>query len=349
MVALPIIKSLEEATSLETVLYPFLHQFSYSHVEPLIYGKVSPTEWYLSTNPFITAALFCGVISVLCFIAQEITRNSSQVDRLWSILPTVYIAHYTVFAHMKGLETTRLDTMVTFFILWSARLTYNFWRKGGYQKGHEDYRHEILLNYMKQPLYTIWGFVFLAVYQNILLFLIAAPAYVFVLMGSMKSYPAWLPLDTVFSQGLVVLLVLETLSDQQQWGFQSAKKIYKDTGKVPIGYTAEDLDRGFVVTGLWSWSRHPNFACEQLIWVGMYQWTASTSNVMWHWAGVGAALLVLLFQGSALFSESISSKKYPEYKEYQTHVNRFLPGLKSFKGFQQAMVPEPKQEAKKTK
>ena len=46
-------------------------------------------------------------------------------------------------------------------------------------------------------------------------------------------------------------------------GFQQAKKEYQATAKVPPGYEAEDLDRGFVVTGLFSWSRPPNFAAEQ--------------------------------------------------------------------------------------
>lgn len=45
--------------------------------------------------------------------------------------------------------------------------------------------------------------------------------------------------------------------------FQQAKKEYQKTAKPPPKYLADDLDRGFVVTGLWSWSRHPNFAAEQ--------------------------------------------------------------------------------------
>jgi steroid 5-alpha reductase family enzyme len=53
------------------------------------------------------------------------------------------------------------------------------------------------------------------------------------------------------------------MADLCRKGFQQAKKEYLKTAKVPPGFEQEDLDRGFVVTGLWSWSRHPNFAAEQ--------------------------------------------------------------------------------------
>jgi len=37
---------------------------------------------------------------------------------------------------------------------------------------------------------------------------------------------------------------------------------------------------------------------------------------------------VILFKGSSDFSEDISAAKYPEYKEYQKRVPRFIPFTK---------------------
>jgi steroid 5-alpha reductase family enzyme len=37
---------------------------------------------------------------------------------------------------------------------------------------------------------------------------------------------------------------------------------------------------------------------------------------------------VILFKGSSDFSEEISAEKYPEYKEYQKSVPRFIPFTK---------------------
>ena len=40
--------------------------------------------------------------------------------------------------------------------------------------------------------------------------------------------------------------------------------------------------------------------------------------------------LILLFMGSSAFGESISSRKYPKYKEYQEQVFKYLP-LRKYK------------------
>ncbi len=40
---------------------------------------------------------------------------------------------------------------------------------------------------------------------------------------------------------------------------------------------------------------------------------------------VGPALLTLLFDGSARFTESISAGKYPDYADYQRRVSRMIP------------------------
>jgi steroid 5-alpha reductase family enzyme len=66
-------------------------------------------------------------------------------------------------------------------------------------------------------------------------------------------------------------LVVEFTSDNQQYSFQT----YKRTGIIEknewlgaqIQWTPEDAKRGFVTKGLWAWSRHPNFFCEQAFWV----------------------------------------------------------------------------------
>jgi Protein of unknown function (DUF1295) len=111
--------------------------------------------------------------------------------------------------------------------------------------------------------------------------------------------------------------------------FQEAKRVYLKTAKVPHKFDQEDLDRGFVVTGLWSWSRHPNFAAEQAIWVVLYQWGCWTSQVLYNWTFLGAMSYLVLFQASTWFTELITAEKYGDYKVYQKRVGKFLPKLVS--------------------
>jgi steroid 5-alpha reductase family enzyme len=123
--ALPTVQTIHEITEFSKTVSPFLHQLSPSHVLPLLRGEIAPKEWYLSTNPLMTAILFALTLSVLTFISAEINRNYSQVDRLWSMLPALYIAHFTTFAHMKELDTQRLDTLATFATLWGVCISFS--------------------------------------------------------------------------------------------------------------------------------------------------------------------------------------------------------------------------------
>lgn len=48
---------------------------------------------------------------------------------------------------------------------------------------------------------------------------------------------------------------------------------------------------------------------------------------MYNWTLIGAMSYLILFQASTWFTELITSSKYPEYKEYQSRVSKFIPSL----------------------
>lgn len=134
--------------------------------------------------------------------------------------------------------------------------------------------------------------------------------------------------------------------------FQQAKHEYQRTAKLPSGskYTAEDLDRGFIVSGLWAWSRHPNFAAEQAIWFLLYQWACYDSFTYFNWTFAGAGCYMALFQGSTWLTELLSAQKYPEYSEYQKLVGMFVPRpLLLFGGFRSSRASVAKKDDGKEK
>ena len=73
-------------------------------------------------------ALIAVSIALLAFLTSEVTRNYSQIDKLWSIIPPIF-AWY--FAGASGWQP-RLVLMALLATAWGARLTFNFWRRGGY-------------------------------------------------------------------------------------------------------------------------------------------------------------------------------------------------------------------------
>ena len=77
-------------------------------------------ELYLSTNPVISGAALSLFLAPIFLIASEINKNYSQVDRFWSLLPTIYNAHFVIYAHAAGLPTARLDALLAASTIWSV-------------------------------------------------------------------------------------------------------------------------------------------------------------------------------------------------------------------------------------
>jgi steroid 5-alpha reductase family enzyme len=197
--------------------------------------------------------------------------------------------------------------LITFLItLWGIRLSYNFYRKGGYS-GMEDYRWAILRGRIKSKIAWIaFSFFFISVFQSLLLLSITFPVYK-VGLDYTNGQASISVKDLVCSLVFLLLLIGETIADNQQFEFQTTKyKLINDQKK--LGKT---FARGFITSGLFKYSRHPNFFCEISIWWIVYIFGMDKMNI--HWTFVGAFLLNLLFHGSTTFTEEISSSKYKEY------------------------------------
>jgi len=264
-------------------------------------------------DPLVAVVVVAAVASAFCWVASLLTRDTSWVDRLWSIVPVVYVWIFAGAALASGTEPARLLLMAVLVTAWGARLTFNFARKGGYT-GVEDYRWAILRGRMSPALFQVFNLFFIVLYQMALLVLITLPAAI------AWGHPAPLSAaDVVIAVLFVAFLVGETVADQQQWDFHRAK--------------ARGDARGFLTTGLFAYSRHPNFFFEQAQWWAFYAFGAAAAVLSGagFWGGVvnptiiGPVLLSLLFLGSTVFTESISASKYPDYGAYRRATSMLIP------------------------
>lgn len=123
---LPEVHSPVDCASFSHTVIPFLSQLSTLRASLQEAGKDvnALKEIYLATNPFITALGFCLVLSAFFLVWSEINRNYSQVDRCWSLLPTVYNVHYAVWSRMVGIKSHSLDTIAVISAIWSVGLPY---------------------------------------------------------------------------------------------------------------------------------------------------------------------------------------------------------------------------------
>lgn len=238
------------------------------------------------------------------------------MDRIWSVVPAAYLWIFAGMALGEGREAGPLVLLAVLVTFWAVRLTFNFARKGGYT-GMEDYRWAILRKKMSPAQFQAFNLFFIVLYQNLLLVLITLPAYMLWLYPGGLSLHYWV-LAAIFA----AFLVGEFVADQQQWNFHQTKKARGGT-----------LEPGFATSGLFRYSRHPNFFFEQAQWWVVYLFGAvaavKAGQGFWggalNWTIIGAALLTLLFVGSTQFTEWISASKYPAYADYKKTTSRIVP------------------------
>lgn len=281
-----------------------------------------------SADPTAKCLVICTWSFVICFLGGEVTRNFSQVDKLWSVLPCIYA---WIFAYCSGFNV-RCTLMALLATVWGARLTYNFSRRGGYDgvyklrpwQGEEDYRWPILRG--KPPLnnivvWMLFDLVFISFFQNVLLLLLAMPsAYAYsCATNGPRSSQGLTALDYSATGIFLVMILISIVADQQQWVYQQGKKLHSSRNNVDN----TEFAVGFCRTGLWGKSRHPNYFAEQGAWISFYVVGMAASGIH-NSTVIGALLLCLVFQGSTRMSEAISAGKYKLYKDYQNNVPCFM-------------------------
>ena len=303
----------------------------------------------ISTNPFhndlyIPLVISCFCFATLCFVTSSITGNYSQVDKLWSITPVVY-------AWICAVDT-RTYVMATLVTVWGIRLSFNFYRRGGYPSnilkfwdGEEDYRWAVLQRGDVMPgklfkllkykvVWVVFNVIFISLYQHLLLLWIVSPSLVAAAYGVSSGcdssnevlYSDKLNvLDVVASVGMICFILLEGIADNQQFSFQQEKYRRRNSGE-ELGKLYE---AGFCRNGLFAIVRKPNYASEQMIWITYYLFSVAATNGrnIFNWSSIGFVMLLLLFQGSGWMTELITVQKYPKYADYQQNTPLYLPNF----------------------
>ena len=123
-VALPAVRSWAECADYSLTVSPYLSQLK---ALPQEFAKNASSlgklhSLYISTNPFVLGLAFALAISPLFLVVSEINKNYSQVDRLWSILPSIYTFHYAAWARLSGIGSQRLDALFACTLLWTVSL-----------------------------------------------------------------------------------------------------------------------------------------------------------------------------------------------------------------------------------
>ena len=122
IMALPFVRTFADCANFDKTVVAYIPQL-YDLPQQIFQSATSLQQLqtlYVATNPLISAFAFSLFLAPIFLIVSEVNKNYSQVDRCWSLLPTLYNAHFVLYAHAVGVPTRRLDTLLIVSGIWSV-------------------------------------------------------------------------------------------------------------------------------------------------------------------------------------------------------------------------------------
>ncbi len=248
---------------------------------------------------FLLSGLVISLLMFTTFLVATLKRDMSIVDIAWG-LGFILIAGTGVIVNFDTLSV-RQWTIFLCVLLWGMRLAWHIVRR---KRGHgEDARYAVLR--------TKWGehvisqsFFKVFLLQGIVLWIIALP--VIVTFSSPNALFGMM--DIV---GLLLWLcgwTFEMIADQQ---LSSFKMNHLNKGKI-------------LMTGLWKYSRHPNYFGEVLLWWGIALSAFSGTSSLIVFLGPSVLLCLILFVTGIPPLEA-RYKGNPDFEAYKKTTSVFLP------------------------
>jgi len=291
----------------------------------------SGAAFLASGDPLVAVSLCALCFALASFVAGMVTKDYSWVDRLWSTLPVLFAWYYAY----RGGFSLPIIAAALLVTAWGARLTANFAKKGGYA-GTEDYRWSVLRGRIRNPIaWQAFNLGFISLFQVGTFVLFTLPLRRMA-MESAAPGTASLVLFALACALMAGAVVIEGIADAQQWKFQEAKRRFR-AGERIDGKFKDDAARGFRTSGLFALSRHSNYFGELMTWMSLYLMGAALCgngilDAFLHSSAAGILVLVALFIGSTIFTESITASKYPAYAEYRKRVSAIVPWFPGKRG-----------------
>ncbi len=194
-------------------------------------------------NAWMTALLPIAVLALATWIVSVFKRDVSIVDSAWSLFFLAATIAYVTTIPGTGARMALVLAPVT---LWALRLSlYITWRHWGEA---EDHRYRAI-RARNQPRFAFKSLYLVFGLQRLLAWIISLP-----LLAAIAAPDALNLLDYAGAALMLFGLAFETIADAQLFRFRSLA-----------------INRGRVLdTGLWRYTRHPNYFGEFCVWWGFY-------------------------------------------------------------------------------
>ncbi|WP_339871323.1 DUF1295 domain-containing protein [uncultured Brevundimonas sp.] len=250
----------------------------------------------------VNLALIVGVMVALWLVALKV-RDVSFIDGVWP-LAMLFLALVT-WPRTEG-DPGRKWLLLGIVTLWAARLAWHLFRR--WRANGADARYVAIL---KDRADKGWSFgktalVIVFLPQAVLAWLTSLP----VQLGQVAATPSLGAIAVIGALLAVAGLVIETVGDAQLSAFRR-----------------DPATRGTVLdTGLWRYTRHPNYFGDACVWWGLWLIAAESGAVgLWSIAGPLFLTFTLTRWSGIGITEKAISKSRPGYADYVARTSAFIP------------------------
>ncbi len=236
--------------------------------------------------------------TVIIFVFSLIFDNSSVYDPYWSVLPMVVVVTY---AFTYSLNTARILMLIAVCV-WGIRLTAN-WAYTFNGLTCQDWRYTMLKN-KTGVFYPLINFLGIHLFPTLVVYACILPViYTFYIDFSINAG------SIIFFAVSLLAVLLQGVSDVQMHKYRKNKKT------------------PFIRTGIWKYSRHPNYLGEILMWWGVALAFICAQPSMWYLV-FGAVINNLMFLVVSIPMADKRQSNKQGFSEYKKHTRMLLPLFK---------------------
>lgn len=261
-----------------------------------VYVLLIPT-----TVPFWCILLIADVAAtVVVFIFSLIFGNASVYDPYWSVMPIIIVVAYAIFMP----TATALIPIIT-VLVWGVRLTAN-WAYTFKGLTHQDWRYTML----KEKTGKLYFFVnFLGIH----------------LVPTLVVYGCILPVVFIFVEEPEFNAGIAAFC-----GVSLCAVLLQGIADCTMHKFRKDGTGGFIRTGVWKYSRHPNYLGEILMWWGIALAAVCVMPDKW-WLIAGAVSNTMLFLFISIPLADGHQSRKEGFEEYKKNTRMLLPVYKKQK------------------
>jgi len=259
---------------------------------------------FVPIDDLLYRTLAADVVATLVIFGWSVAYdNSSFYDPFWSVMPIAIVGHW-----MLMLETRAPDlrgvVVLALVLAWGCRLTFN-WARSWSGLGHEDWRY---VAFRERSPRFYWAISFGGIHLFPTLIVFAGLAAVFPALVRSGRAPGLIDL-LALAVGIVGI-GLEWLADQQLHRFVAGEKQPGETLR----------------SGLWRYSRHPNYLGEMLIWWSFFLFGLAADPEWAKWAVLAPLAMSAMFLFVSIpLLEKRSLERRANYQQVIDETSMLIP------------------------